>query len=322
MPERLGTGEAGLNRLAVAPGLREQAEAWLTHLSELKRYSRHTSISYLHDLEEFFTFLRGHLEKEIGIAELAGLELRDFRSWLAARANRQFAATSTARALSSVRQFYRYLQKQGVLENAAIAHLRTPKLKQPLPKALSPEQSIAASDTIHELSDEPWIAKRDTALLMLIYGCGLRISEALGLTWKDTADTALTITGKGNKQRIVPLLPNVRQALEEYRSHCPYLTNLQSPLFYGARGKALRPEIFQKQLRRLQGLLGLPDTATPHALRHSFATHLLSGGADLRAIQELLGHASLSTTQRYTKVDTARLMEAYAGAHPKAKEGV
>ncbi len=304
---------------AIHDDLRRLMETWFTHLSDTKRYSRHTLVSYQHDLKQFLHFVSGHLGRAVGVGELDALSLRDFRSWLAARVGASLSATSNARALSTVRSFYRYLEKQTGHSNPAPFHVRSPKLPKALPKALAMDDSLHSVETIGSLSDEPWIAKRDTALLMLIYGCGLRISEALSVTQTHLSERdSLTITGKGNKQRKIPLLEEVRTALGQYLAACPYPLKPHEPIFLGARGKALQPAIFQKRLALLRGFLGLPDNATPHAFRHSFATHLLSQGGDLRAIQELLGHASLSTTQRYTKVDSTRLKEAYLKAHPAA----
>ncbi len=246
--------------------------------------------------------------------------MRDFRSWLAARHGEGFSATSTARALSVVRGFYRYLEKQNIAENAAIFHVRTPKLPKSLPRSLQETQAITSLDTVGFTQKENWVQLRDVALLTLIYGCGLRISEALGLRVKDLKEdaTSLILTGKGNKQRMVPVLPQIHAAITEYKKVCPHLLSEGSILFVGARGKPLQPAIFQKEIRNLRNALGLPESTTPHAFRHSFATHLLAGGGDLRTIQELLGHADLSTTQRYTKVDSERLLSAYAKAHPRA----
>ena len=229
-----------------------------------------------------------------------------------------FEPTSTARALSTVKSFYRYLEKQGTLTNPVIFHLRGPKLKKALPKALGVEQAQQALETIGTQHEDEWVNKRDLALLVLIYGSGLRISEALSLTTADNKGDSLTIIGKGNKQRMVPLLPVIKNAIADYMSACPYPFTATAPLFLGKRGQPLNPAIFQLQLRKLRAALNLPESTTPHAFRHSFATHLLSAGGDLRSIQELLGHTSLSTTQRYTHVDKARLMQAYQNAHPRA----
>ena len=287
--------------------------------------SSHTVEAYQHDITDFLAFLHRHLAQgEIGLPQLKSLDLLDLRSWLASRQQETYTATSTARAISTVRNFFRYLHREQGIENAAVFNLRAPKLKKPLPKALQEADSLNAIGHIKQLHPEPWIAMRDWALLNLLYGSGLRISEALGLTLRDitSAQESLRILGKGNNERIVPLLPEVKAAVGEYIAICPYLqpgADGGSPLFLGARGGVLQPAIFQKQIRLLRAYLGLPESVTPHAFRHSFATHLLAGGGDLRSIQELLGHESLSTTQRYTQVDTARLLSAYKNAHPKGK---
>lgn len=309
-----------LSGLPIHATLRTNVKTWLDSLSHQKRYSKHTLTAYLIDIRHFFTFVNAHVGDEITVPVLAELVLRDFRSWLAARHAESFTATSTARALSVVRGFYRYLEKEGIVENAAIFHVRTPKLPKSLPKSLNETQAMESLGTVGFLHKEQWVQLRDAALLTLIYGCGLRISEALSLRVKDIKNgaTSLILTGKGNKQRMVPVLPQIHTAIEDYKKHCPFTLTADEALFRGARGKPLNAAIFQKEIRHLRGALGLPESATPHAFRHSFATHLLAGGGDLRTIQELLGHADLSTTQRYTKVDSERLLSAYAKAHPRA----
>jgi integrase/recombinase XerC len=303
---------------ATDSALAKAIDGWCGWLADVKRASKHTVIAYRGDLEHFFAFLNVHLGGRVDIGHLEKLETRDVRAWLASRAG-EFETSSTARALSTVKSFFRWMEKQGTLANSAPLSVKSPKIKKALPKALGEEQSAAALAAIGEQHDEEWINKRDLALLVLIYGCGLRISEALSLRYGDIPKgETLTITGKGNKQRQVPVLPVVVQAIGEYASACPYPFSPESPLFLGKRGKALDPAIFQLQVRKLRAALGLPESTTPHAFRHSFATHLLSAGGDLRSIQELLGHASLSTTQRYTHVDKQRLFKAYLSAHPRA----
>lgn len=307
-----------LSGLPVDKTLARHVKDWLEWLAHQKNYSKHTHTAYFIDIRHFLNFANKHEGGEVSTKTLSALALRDFRSWLAARHTEGFSATSTARALSTVRGFYRYLEKQNIAENAAIFHVRTPKLPKSLPKSVGESQAIASLDMVGFTHKEQWVQLRDVALLTLIYGCGLRISEALGLRVKDLKDGAssLILTGKGNKQRMVPVLPQIHQAITEYKKSCPW--PLDEALFVGARGKALQPAIFQKEIRNLRNALGLPESTTPHAFRHSFATHLLAGGGDLRTIQELLGHADLSTTQRYTKVDSERLLCAYAKAHPRA----
>jgi integrase/recombinase XerC len=304
--------------LPVTPSLGGTIAAWEDWMRHVKRASEHTLVSYRHDLDHFLRFLSNHLGERLDSAQLLTLQARDFRAWMANR-HSEFEASSTARALSTIKNFFRYLEKQGEDVSSAIFHMRGPKIKKSLPRALGEEQASDAITAIATQHEEPWIAKRDLALLILIYGCGLRISEALSLRYKDIpAGDVLSIIGKGNKQRQVPVLPAVHSALDDYVKACPYPFSPLSPLFIGLRGDSLNPAVFQRELRKLRRQLGLPESTTPHAFRHSFATHLLAGGGDLRSIQELLGHASLSTTQRYTHVDKARLMAAYKNAHPRA----
>ena len=310
--------------MAVAQSFAYYRDKFLAHLREVKRYGKNTLVAYAHDLDDFGVFFQAYKGEAITAQQLESLDLRDFRSWLANRKQNGMASPSTARALSTIRSFYRYLEKHHDIKNPAPFNIRTPKLDKPLPKALAQNQSMECVSGIGDLQTENWIALRDVALLSVIYGCGLRISEALAITGAQISGWAngqksvfLTITGKGNKQRMVPVLKPVQDAIVGYVKECPYKVKENAPIFLGARGKPLNPAIFQKQIRALRGFLGLPESATPHAFRHSFATHLLSSGGDLRTIQELLGHASLSTTQRYTKVDETRLREAYTSAHPR-----
>jgi integrase/recombinase XerC len=305
--------------LPITPALADVINAWEGWLTDIKRASEYTVISYKTDLANFCQFLSAHLGKAVGFLELQALEAQDIRAWLAGRLMSEYETSSNARALSTLKNFFRYLEKQKKITNAAIFHIRGAKIKKALPRALNEKQ---ASDALCELANfhiEPWINARDLALLTLIYGCGLRIGEALSITYGEvpTGDS-LIITGKGNKQRQVPVLPIVRTVIAEYIALCPYSFSANTPLFLGMRGNALDAAVFQRQLQKLRISLNLPETTTPHAFRHSFATHLLSAGADLRSIQELLGHASLSTTQRYTYVDKNRLMAAYKNAHPRA----
>lgn len=306
--------------LSIDPGpLKKHFAAWQEWLEMARGMSRHTVGSYGIDVREFIVFLQGHTGENITQKALSQLELRDFRAWLAYRAGQGLEASSNARALSSVKNFFRFLNKEHGIKCDAVFALRTPKQKKSLPKAMEEGESASAMAHIAELQEEEWVGKRDLALLLLTYGAGLRIGEALGLTRKqlENADT-LIVLGKGNKERMVPLLPVVCAAVADYIKACPYPLPKDAPVFLGKQGKPLQPAIFQKQIRKLRSLAGLPESATPHAFRHSFATHLLSAGTDLRTIQELLGHASLSTTQRYTHVDSKRLMDAYNAAHPRA----
>ncbi len=307
-----------------APDLLDAIEDWQAWLAFERRASAHTRAAYARDLAGFLKFMAEHLGGPPSLAALGRLRPADFRAWLAARAGRGLKRSSTARALSTVRNLFRWLQRRGLAENPALAAIHGPKLPRAVPKALTPEEAVESVETVRELSDQDWSGKRDTAVLLLLYGAGLRIGEALGLRRRDApapGQEALTVTGKGGKERVVPLLPTVIAAVEDYLAACPYALPPEGPLFLGQRGRALGPRQVQQRMADLRRLLGLPESATPHALRHSFATHLLAGGGDLRTIQELLGHASLSTTQRYTEVDVAGLMAVYDRAHPRAKGG-
>jgi integrase/recombinase XerC len=296
-----------------------QWQAWLRHE---RRLSDHTLAGYSHDLGGFLSFLGQHLGGRPSLAALDALTPADFRAWLARRASDDLASASTARALSTLRNFYRWADKRGLLGNAALRVIRTPKLPRAVPKALSAEEAGLVVDEIGAFSEDDWVAKRDTAVLLLLYGAGLRIGEALALTAAAApkpGQDSLVVLGKGRKQRQVPLLPVIGQAVAAYQAACPYRLAPDEPLFRGRRGGPLRARIIQARLQKLRIAFGLPESATPHALRHSFATHLMAAGGDLRSIQELLGHASLSTTQRYTAVDVARLRQVYDKAHPRAK---
>ena len=319
MPER-DDRSGDLTGLPVEPALARAAGAWIDWLRHERRASPHTLAAYTRDLRAFLAFTARHLGHPPGPQDLEGMKAADFRAWLADRAAGGLSKASTARALSTLRGFFRFLQRRGMAANPALTTLRTPRLPRSVPKALSPEDALDTVDIVTEISDEPWVARRDEALFLMLYGCGLRIGEALGLTRREapTAET-MTVTGKGNKQRVVPVLPQVREAVTAYLTACPHDPGPQGPLFVGVRGGALNAGVVQRQMRRARALLGLGETATPHALRHSFATHLLAGGGDLRTIQELLGHASLSTTQRYTDVDVTRLAAVHRAAHPRTR---
>jgi integrase/recombinase XerC len=314
-------GAAGLIVFAGEARLQAAVAAWRTWLEDERRASRHTLDGYGRDLAAFLSFLSGHLGGEPGLGDLAGLRPADFRSFLAQRREDGLGRTSMARTMSSLRSFFRYLDRNGLVHNPAVKAVRAPKPPRSLPKPLAAGEAMEAIEAAGEVQNEPWLAARDTALLTLLYGAGLRIGEALALDrGQAPRGEAMMITGKGRKQRLVPLLPAVVEAVELYLAQCPYGGGPEAPLFVGARGKRLNPGVVQRQMRYLRALLGLPETATPHALRHSFATHLLSSGGDLRTIQELLGHASLSTTQRYTEVDEGKLSAVYRDAHPRARK--
>ena len=293
--------------------------AWLAHE---RRLSPHTLAAYGRDLTDFLEFLTMHMGGPLTLATLDDLKTADFRAWLSARAARGLAKSSTARALSTLRGLFRRLERQDLVHNVALTHLRTPKVPHAVPKALSEREALAVISSAGTGAKQAWVAKRDTALLTLLYGAGLRIGEALGLDRAHApVGNAMRITGKGGKERLVPLLEVVTDAIADYLDACPHALGPDDPLFVGVRGKRLQPSQVQALVRGLRRALGLAETATPHALRHSFATHLLAGGGDLRSIQELLGHASLTTTQRYTEVDTQRLAEIYRAAHPRARGG-
>jgi integrase/recombinase XerC len=302
------------------PSLMVERTAWLANLARERRLSEHTLDAYERDTRQFLTFMTGHLGGPTTLRDIEALRPADFRAFLAARRKEGSGARSVARNLAGIRSFLRHLEKKGLVNAAGAGAVRSPKQPKSLPKPLSDKQAITVVGNDAQLHDEPWIAARDSAVMTLLYGCGLRISEALDLMPADfrPGATTLRITGKGNKTRLVPLLPIVFDAVATYRQLCPIHLEESEPLFRGARGGKLQPAIIQRAMQKLRSAFGLPETATPHALRHSFATHLLAGGGDLRTIQELLGHASLSTTQIYTGVDASRLLEVYDRAHPRA----
>ena len=321
-----GRTEAGTGMLAFADGeLGALAGEWDAWLASEKRMSVRTLAAYRKDLAAFVTFLSGHEGGEISVSKLVSMRPAEFRAWLAWRHSENYARSSTARAMAAIRSFYAFLDRRHGLHNPALKAMRTPSFHRPLPRPLSTGQIEGLRAAAADRGGEPWVARRDLAVLLLLYGAGLRIGEALGLNRRDLNGGSeggiageLRVTGKGNKERVVPLLAIVAEALTAYLGACPFELAGDDPLFVGVRGGRLQPAVVQARVRELRHLLGLPETATPHALRHSFATHLLTSGADLRAIQELLGHASLSTTQRYTAVDSARLEEIHARAHPRA----
>lgn len=293
---------------------------FLSYLADERRMAAKTVEAYGSDLAGFAGFLRGHLGEEPTPKALEKLKARDIRAYLAARRRDGLADSSIARLLSSIKALYRWLDRAHGIQNAEISYLQGPRRPARLPRPVSIE---AAKDMIDEAGTDPdseaWVNARDAAVLSLLYGAGLRISEALSLTGADApAPPRLRIKGKGGKVRLVPLIPAVRDAINTYANICPYALTDENALFRGVKGGPLNPRLIQGLVQKLRGLLGLPDTATPHALRHAFATHLLAGGADLRAIQTLLGHASLSTTQVYTGVDATRLRHVHEQAHPRA----
>jgi integrase/recombinase XerC len=295
---------------------------WLEHLAAERRMSTKTCEAYCRDATQFLMFLAEHFGGRVTLSKLSQLAPQDVRAFMAARRAEGIAGRSLMRALAGVRSFARFLERNHKGKVGALAAVRAPKVARTLPKPLAIGAAKRVSDVELRAGEErePWVLVRDTAVLALLYGSGLRISEALSLRRTDlsSAGDIAVVTGKGGKNRMVPLLPQVLELINTYASLCPYDLPADQPLFVGAKGGPLSPRIVQLVMERLRGVLGLPDSATPHALRHSFATHLLARGGDLRAIQELLGHASLSTTQIYTGVDTERLLEAYRSAHPRA----
>jgi integrase/recombinase XerC len=306
------------------PSLAALAREWIQALVAERRASAHTIAAYERDLRQFLAFATAHFGATTTLQAFADLETSDLRAFLAARRSAGVGSRSLMRQLAGLRSFAGFLERNGAAKATAFAAVHTPKVARGLPKPLTPAAAcrVVRADSRAEENRPTWILVRDAAVLALLYGAGLRISEALSLRRAEApvgGVDAVTITGKGRKQRMVPIIAPVRESVAAYLALCPYHLPPDGPLFVGARGGPLGPRILQLVVERMRGALGLPDTATPHALRHSFATHLLSRGGDLRAIQELLGHASLSTTQVYTAVDSTRLLEAYRSAHPRAR---
>ena len=303
----------------IAPGVSDALDTWLSGLAALNGAAENTLRAYRADLLGFLSFVQAHRGEATGTAPLTRLTLSDMRAWMAHERGTGISARTLARKLSSVKGFIGWLAEREGFDPTAVLSVRSPRFNKPLPRPLDEDAARAVIDRVELQSDTGWIAARDAAVVTLLYGCGLRISEALSLTWADhPLPETLRILGKGGKERLVPVIPAARTAVAAYVEAFPFNMDPDTALFRGARGGPLNPRMVQKAMEAARMQLGLPATATPHALRHSFATHLLSAGGDLRAIQELLGHASLSTTQAYTAVDTARLMEVYEKAHPKA----
>jgi len=296
---------------------------WLAHLRAERRLSPKTLEAYARDLRQFLDFLCGHWGEHVTLTRLAAIEAIDIRAFLAMRRAEDIASRSLMRALAGLRSFGRFLEREGRGRVGALSAIRAPKVGKSLPKPIGMTAAKRFTDADERAGEtrEQWILARDAAVMALLYGSGLRISEALALKRRDVPKPGegdvLIVTGKGNKTRMVPVLKNVLQLVQDYVATCPHPLPPGGPVFVGARGGPLSPRIIQLAMERMRGALGLPDSATPHALRHSFATHLLSRGGDLRAIQELLGHASLSTTQIYTGIDSERLLEVYRQAHPR-----
>ncbi|AWL92893.1 integrase/recombinase XerC [Bradyrhizobium ottawaense] len=305
------------------PSIAQEMTRWLSHLGAERRLSPKTLEAYGRDLRQCLDFLCSHWGERVTLERFAALEATDVRAFMAMRRADDIAGRSLMRALAGLRSFGRFLEREGKGKVGALSAIRAPKVAKTLPKPLPMASAKRLADADERAGEdrETWILARDAAVMALLYGSGLRISEALGLKRREVPrpgeGDVLIVTGKGNKTRMVPVLQNVLELVQEYVAMCPYPLPAEGPIFVGARGGPLSPRIIQLAMERLRGALGLPDSATPHALRHSFATHLLSRGGDLRAIQELLGHSSLSTTQIYTGIDSERLLEVYASAHPR-----
>lgn len=305
------------------PSIAQEMARWLSHLGAERRLSPKTLEAYGRDLRQCLDFLSNHWGERVTLERFALLEATDVRAFMAMRRADDIAGRSLMRALAGLRSFGRFLEREGKGKVGALSAIRAPKVAKSLPKPLPMASAKRLADADERAGEEreTWILARDAAVMALLYGSGLRISEALGLKRREVPrpgeGDVLIVTGKGNKTRMVPVLQNVLALVQEYVAMCPYPLPAEGPIFVGARGGPLSPRIIQLAMERLRGALGLPDSATPHALRHSFATHLLSRGGDLRAIQELLGHSSLSTTQVYTGIDSERLLEVYASAHPR-----
>ena len=303
----------------ISPAARNALQEWLDHQKSLKGSAENTITAYAGDVTEFLVFITSHKGESQGLSALSKITITDMRSWMANSRASGVGPRSLARKLSAVKVFYRWLAAREGFEPTAVLLTRSPKFTKKLPRPLAIDAARDMIETVEMQSLEPWVAARDAAVVTLLWGCGLRISEALGLKGIDAPlPQVMRITGKGAKERIVPVVDAARAAVDAYVEACPHTLTDDGPLFRGVRGGILSPRAIQKAMASARMQLGLPATATPHALRHSFATHLLNAGGDLRTIQELLGHASLSTTQAYTAIDTARLLDVYDNAHPKA----
>ncbi|SEL86998.1 integrase/recombinase XerC [Roseivivax marinus] len=305
--------------LAISPQARDALEGWIAAAGALRGNAPATLSAYRGDVVEFIAFMTAHRAEPQGLAALSRIEVRDMRAWLAGLRSGGVGSRSVARKLSAVKAFYRWLAEREGFEPTAVLTTRAPRFQKKLPRPMTEDAARDMIGTVESQADG-WIAARDAAVVTLLYGCGLRMSEALGLTGASVPlAEALRIVGKGGKERVVPVLPVARTAVDRYVALCPFDLGAEDPLFRGARGGPLNARLVRKATERARLQLGLPSSATPHAFRHSFATHLLASGGDLRAIQDLLGHASLSTTQAYTSVDGAHLMRVYEDTHPKAR---
>ncbi len=310
-----------LDLLPAEPKILALRSAWLKSLELERRLSPHTIQAYERDSRQFLFFISAHRGGPATVKSIEDLRPLDLRAYLTRRRNEGVGARTLGRGLAGVRSFLRYLEKKGLVNATAANAMRAPRQPKSLPKPLTTRDALKVVSAEEQLIEAPWVRARNIAILTLLYGCGLRLGEALtldGTALSDAKAKSLSIKGKGSKTRLVPIMPVVFEAVAAYRRICPYQLHEGAPLFRGVRGGALQPAVLQRDMRKLRNALGLPDSATPHALRHSFATHLLASGGDLRTIQELLGHASLSTTQVYTAVDTKHLLDAYNAAHPRA----
>lgn len=322
--EATGPNPATAQLTCASPDLLTEMTNWLSHLRAERRLSPKTLEAYSRDLRQCLVFLSEHWGGPVTLKQFAAIEATDVRAFMSSRRADDIGGRSLMRALAGLRSFGKFLEREGKGKVGALSAIRAPKIGKSLPKPIQMDSArqMADADIRAGENREPWIWARDAAVMALLYGSGLRISEALGLKRRDVPlpgkGDVIVVTGKGNKTRMVPVLMNVLQLVQDYLAKCPYTIAPNEPIFVGARGGPLSPRIIQLTMERLRGALGLPDSATPHALRHSFATHLLSRGGDLRAIQELLGHSSLSTTQIYTGVDAERLLDVYKTAHPRA----
>ena len=303
------------------PDLEYEYNNWLNYLSNIKKLSQNSVVSYKNDLSKFFIFFQDYIEKNIGLKEIESIRISEFRSFLTYRRNSEISSNSIARNISALKSFFRFLIKNNKIKESSVFNLKSPKLKKSLPRPINVDLAIQVIKQAEEIEDEKWIGLRNKAILILLYGCGLRISEALSLNYDDVQnEDHILIKGKGEKERIVPMMPYIKKGIENYLEACPKEIISGEALFIGKRFSRLSPRIIQYALEKIRTALSLPETATPHALRHSFATHLLDSGGDLRTIQELLGHSSLSTTQKYTKVETSKLLDIYKKSHPLAKK--
>ena len=300
--------------------LQKVYQEWLVNLKNIKGLSENTIAAYKRDIKKFILFLRNYLGNDPTIIDLNRLSNNSFRGYLAEQKNLGNSNVSIARQISSLKSFFNYLIKIKKINNSPILNLKGPKQKKSLPRPIIADLAIQVIKEAKNIDDEKWVGQRNQTILILLYGCGLRISEALNLNYSDfTNNDYLVIKGKGNKERIVPMMDYIRKSIIHYMEICPYEFTNDDPLFIGKRRGRLSPRIIQYALEKIRASLALPETATPHALRHSFATHLLENGGDLRTIQELLGHSSLSTTQKYTKVENSQLLNVYTKTHPLAK---